>query len=444
MTAFHAFYTIFRTLGIEGILQFMMLSILLCYLCPMKYTKVKSGLYVLISTATFAAILLTLKFIFRFGMPNILGVTELPYWVNVLSIIVLSVLYSHFLLNNTFMFKLTYILFYVAFVMLFKIVCSPLYELEQLMSRELYEVIDIFFIFLLLILLALLVMFFHKNQLLSSIHITNRAIAYTMYFPISIIICYTLTTNSPALHKYTNPLTALVMLTNLPMIYYILYTIVNSYEEQKKMDMALTETRAQLARFRFSIELQDQLKKERHELKNNYFYIQTLLKEKKYEQLDDYMENVVGEKLQSLNEIQTGNMLMDYILNKKVAEAHKHHIKTYVEVLVPDQLNVSEDTICTILLNLLDNAIEASCHETDPDIHISINCAQNYLVAKIRNKTADNVLISNPGLSTTKSDKANHGLGMKIIRHAVHKANGIFDVSNSEGYFTATVMLPMV
>lgn len=265
----------------------------------------------------------------------------------------------------------------------------------------------------------------------------------TLYFPVSILICYGIALNNRIVYGYIIPFTAFIVLTNLPVIYYILSLINKSYEEQKKLDDALTQTKAQLARFRFSIELQEQLKKERHELKNNYFYIQTLLNEKKYDQLNDYMDRVIGEKLSNLNEIQTGNMLMDYILNRKVQETHKYHIKTYVEVLVPSQLSLSEDLLCTIIMNLLDNAIEASRHEHHPDIHITINCVQNYLVAKISNKTSNNILAINPNLKTTKKDSHNHGLGLKIIRQAVRRSNGIFQISHEEGYFTATVMLPM-
>ncbi len=141
--------------------------------------------------------------------------------------------------------------------------------------------------------------------------------------------------------------------------------------------------------------------------------------------------------------IETGNALMDYLLNRKVKEAHKYHIKTYVNVLVPKQLNISEDLLCTILLNLLDNAIEASTCQENPDLHISVHCAKSYLVCVIKNRADSDAISNNPTLATTKADKENHGLGLKIIRNAVDQANGILTIKNEDGYFIATVMLPM-
>ena len=89
------------------------------------------------------------------------------------------------------------------------------------------------------------------------------------------------------------------------------------------MNAALQETKAQLSHYRYSIVLQDEIRKERHELKNKYFYIQTLVHEKKFEQLEDYLNHAIGKKLSSFEEIQTGNTLMDYILNQKIQTCRK-------------------------------------------------------------------------------------------------------------------------
>lgn len=440
---FDTLYHIIRITDLEGILQFSILSYVLFLLCGCKYKQVKTWHYVLGSTLFFSCIQFLALFAFPITHTTIIGTNTIPYWFGFVSCISFSILFAHLLLENNFAYKMTYILFYMAFIMLYKIVCSPLYELETQIAASLYQIVDIITLVIQFFLLFLLTLLFRKHQIHTSIQISKKGMIFTLYFPLSILVCYTLSSNSLTLYRYTNPMIALIILSDLPMIYYILCMIMKSYEEQRKLDDALTQTKAQLARFRFSIELQEQLKKERHELKNNYFYIQTLLNEKKYDALNDYMDNVIGEKLSNLNEIETGNILMDYLLNRKVQEAHKYHIKTYVEVLVPSQLNVSEDILCTILLNLLDNAIEASQKEENPDLHITINCAKNYLVCKIRNKASEAVLAKNPKLKTTKKNSSNHGLGLKIIRHAVRRCNGIFQVSNEEGYFTATVMLPM-
>lgn len=146
--------------------------------------------------------------------------------------------------------------------------------------------------------------------------------------------------------------------------------------------------------------------------------------------------------MSKLTDIQTGNTLIDYLLNRKIQEAQKFHIKTYTEIIIPGQLSINEEVLCTILLNLLDNAIEASKQEDTPDIQIVIKCVQNYLLCKISNKVSSNILSENPSLPTSKADVSNHGLGIKIIRSAVESQNGLLNFECEKGYFTASVMLP--
>ncbi len=92
----------------------------------------------------------------------------------------------------------------------------------------------------------------------------------------------------------------------------------------------------------------------------------------------------------------------------------------------------------------MDNAIEASRKEENPDIQLYLNMKNNYLVFCIKNKVSYDVLKSNPSLKTSKPDAENHGLGMNIIKRAVKNSNGIFDTSMESGYFVATVMIPVL
>ena len=69
------------------------------------------------------------------------------------------------------------------------------------------------------------------------------------------------------------------------------------------------------------MELEERIKKERHELKNNYLYIQTLLNEQKYDKLQAYLDETICEKIKSISAISTGNSMIDYILNRKISEA---------------------------------------------------------------------------------------------------------------------------
>ena len=327
---------------------------------------------------------------------------------------------------------------------MYKIVCSPLYMNEFHMPSDLYRTLDILTTLLQYILLFLLGILFRNARIRISLASLPKKVLLALYFPLSFLFCYLiLFVNHLEQSAYSAAILAAIILTNLPVVYYLFVSVIRTYEEQRRLDDALAQTQAQLSRYRFSLELEDRLSKERHELKNRYFYIQTLLKEKKYDKLDGYLNDVLGTQLSSKQNIHTGNTLMDYIINRKLQEAQKNHIVTCSEILVPSQLPLSDDTLCTILLNLLDNAIEASRSVQDPHIQITVKCVQNYLSIRISNKVNENILKKNPSLRTTKKNASAHGLGIRIIKNAVSNCNGIYDVSMDGNYFVSTVMLPL-
>ena len=136
---------------------------------------------------------------------------------------------------------------------------------------------------------------------------------------------------------------------------------------------------------------------------------------------------------------------MDYILNRKVQEARKYHIKTYVEVLVPSQLNISEDTLCTIIMNLLDNAIEAAKQvpETrERKIEVLFTSKNECAIMHIKNSVIENIDHNQP-LGTTKKDKKRHGIGMMSMQNAVSKYGGTMEWKCQNYEFHLIVALPI-
>ena len=208
------------------------------------------------------------------------------------------------------------------------------------------------------------------------------------------------------------------------------------------MDAALSQSQAELAAYIEAKELREELRRERHELKNRYFYIRTLLAEEKFTEADKYLESVIGHISDDLGTIETGNALLDYLLSRKLGEAKRLNIKVTTEIALPKEFGIDSEALCTVLANLLDNAIEASRTVQSPEIRVSMKCTGGYLAAKIANRVDKDVLSLNPNLETTKKDSANHGFGFRIIRKTVEKQNGLFSVSVENGYFVADLMLP--
>lgn len=323
-------------------------------------------------------------------------------------------------------------------------VCSPLYSLEGIIPDTRYESLDLLTNLVLAILMGIIGYNFVRFPLRLEKKMMSPRYFLITFFPIMLLVYYGVTLlNIPFGQVYKDALIALIILAVLPVIYHMVASLVRSFDEQRKLDKALTDTQAQIFRYRYSLELEERIKKERHELKNNYLYIRTLLDKKKYSELEEYLDNAIGEKMDEITSVSTGNTMIDYMLNRKISEAQKKHIRIYTEVLLPKEVSIDEDKFSTVFLNIINNAIEACDGIENPDIHICMKCIKNYFCCEISNKTDPNIVINNPQLNTTKKDKESHGLGLKIVKETLEECNGIFRTELKGNYFWAKFLLPL-
>ena len=106
-------------------------------------------------------------------------------------------------------------------------------------------------------------------------------------------------------------------------------------------------------------------------------------------------------------------------------------------------LSIPDHHLCSLVANLLDNAIEASRKIEDPKIVIEMKMVKDYLSLTIRNKMDPSMQDKALTIRTTKSDKKQHGLGRQIIDDIVRRYNGISTREIKDGWYIASVMLEL-
>lgn len=225
--------------------------------------------------------------------------------------------------------------------------------------------------------------------------------------------------------------------------YYLNYLIITTFENVLETNSFNQKLQMQIDNMNRSSAMITQIRQEKHELRNNYFYIQSLVKTKNYEELENYLDTELGYRFDTMEEFQTGNVLLDHLLTQKVSEAREQKIHVVTDVLLTPEITVKDNDLCAVLMNLLDNAIDASKTENEKDIHINLSVIKNYLNIQVKNKCSYDVLKENEALETTKNDKDHHGLGLKIIHSIVDKYNGIFKASMQNGFFVVHIMLEL-
>ncbi|MBS1317855.1 MAG: GHKL domain-containing protein [Lachnospiraceae bacterium] len=131
------------------------------------------------------------------------------------------------------------------------------------------------------------------------------------------------------------------------------------------------------------------------------------------------------------------------MINLKYATAHKHQIPMDIQIVLPPHLSIPDHLLCSLVANLLDNAIEASIKIKDPKIVIEMKMVKDYLSLTIRNKMNPSMQNTALTIRTTKADKKQHGLGRQIIDDIVLRYNGISIKEIKDGWYIASVMLEL-
>lgn len=109
-----------------------------------------------------------------------------------------------------------------------------------------------------------------------------------------------------------------------------------------------------------------------------------------------------------------------------------------VEGVLHAPLLISDYDICTILVNALDNAVEACEHMTREQkwMKVSIGMYQDYLHLIVSNSYEGELR-----LKTRKRDRHNHGFGLENLQESVNKNAGKMKMSAENGRFELDVLV---
>lgn len=172
----------------------------------------------------------------------------------------------------------------------------------------------------------------------------------------------------------------------------------------------------------------------RHDYKNNLLSLNMLIKSQRYDEAEEYIEDLSGGLELTKNPFNSGSYLLDAILADKAAKCREYGIEIVFEGGFPKN-EIDNNTICTIFSNAVDNAVRA-CETLAPCIiKIISDLKPGGVTVKILNPVKEKVIIKNNTIKTTKSDKQNHGIGISNAKKAAQKYDGYVELSCSDTEF---------
>jgi sensor histidine kinase regulating citrate/malate metabolism len=225
------------------------------------------------------------------------------------------------------------------------------------------------------------------------------------------------------------------------MIFLLYDGILLKVEKEKEREMLLQQNVYYENQFNLMKASEETMRGLRHDFMNHMAVLGSLLEERDYAGTKDYIGQISHAGVRAYRHVDTGNMDFDCILNLKLQDAANRGVAFTSKVIVPDTTDMDTFDLTTILGNLLDNAIEAaSACEKESVLDIYIKYTKGRLIIRIINTCEHEVDVDNRLPSTTKEDKANHGIGLKHVAQTLKKYNGSLNLSISDGMFKAVAM----
>lgn len=179
----------------------------------------------------------------------------------------------------------------------------------------------------------------------------------------------------------------------------------------------------------------------RHDYRNHIQNVKNRLGEDRGE-LEQYLDELAEDLTLSDTSIKTGNVMADAVLNSKRSVAEQKGIRLNIKAHIPQGMTMTDVELCSVLGNLIDNAIEA-CEK--------LPCDQRFLrvyIDKFREQFYLSVQNSSPSVRFDKgtyrtTKEGSHGFGLFRIDRIAKKYGGYVNRQYEEGIFATELLVPL-
>ncbi len=227
------------------------------------------------------------------------------------------------------------------------------------------------------------------------------------------------------------------------LIYYMIWQSTTEYTRRTQLQLIQQQQSYQSQHMKELKNIVTEYHQLRHDMKNHFACMDQLLSQEQYDLLKEYFYSMSKELYAIDNQIETGNEIINQVINIKYATAHKLQIPMEIQASVPSRLNIPNHLLCSVLSNLLDNAIEASARVKAPAISIKMKMVKDYLSLSVENRIEPEQKENALNHKTTKANPQMHGLGLQIVQEVVRKYNGISTYEVLDNRYVASIMLEL-
>ena len=214
----------------------------------------------------------------------------------------------------------------------------------------------------------------------------------------------------------------------------LFYRMVDKRIEQFQSDLIAKQTAEIQNMYR-------QMQEWRHDYRNHIQNMKNRL-DSGSEELERYLDDLADDLTQADTSIKTGNVMVDSVLGSKLSVAEQKNIRVNVKAAIPQGVPMTDVELCSVIGNLLDNAMEA-CEKLPLEkrfIRVYIDRFKGQFYLSVQNSSPE-VLREKDTFRTTKA--GTHGFGLFRIDRVAKKYGGYVNRQYEEGIFATEMLVPI-
>lgn len=155
-----------------------------------------------------------------------------------------------------------------------------------------------------------------------------------------------------------------------------------------------------------------------------------------------YLHALTGEAVETRTMANTGNQMIDLLLNSRLAAAQDAGIAVELQLAqAPERLGLSDTELCSLLMNLLDNAVAGAQAPgvAKPYLKLDLHIKNGFFVFVCENAATREWMER----EHRKKPMQTHGLGKKIIQQIVARHSGLLQTETGNDFYRVTLALPI-
>ncbi len=192
------------------------------------------------------------------------------------------------------------------------------------------------------------------------------------------------------------------------------------------------------------VEKMDEISRIRHDMRHHMRALMSYAQQGKYQELMDYLQeyaSVMAEEEKAV--CYCRNMAVDAVIHFYAGELRQRGISFEYEMMLPQDVGISDTDLCKIYGNLLENAVDAVKEqpaEIRPYVKIFTKLKNKKLLIEISNPYSNEIQRKENCFYSTKHGGL--GIGTASVAEVVQRNGGYVVFDTEDGIFKVNIFLP--